>query len=64
MATTVPAAFFWGDPYPFQRWGGALPQQPKSPTKLLRVLETEEKTLIISVQIDAVVPRHLEKSLP
>lgn len=51
MATTVPGAFFFlfcqelGDPYPFQRWGGALPQQPKSPTKLLRVLETEEKTL-------------------
>lgn len=72
MATTVPGAFFFlfcqelGDPYPFQRWGGALPQQAKRPTKLLRVLETEVKKpyLNISVQIDAVVPRHLAKSLP
>ena len=51
MATTGPGAFFFlffqelGDPYPFQRWEGALPQQPKNPTKLFRVLETEEKTL-------------------
>lgn len=72
MATTVPGAFFsllsrTGRSISFPKVGGALPQQAKRPTKLLRVLETEDAKkpyLNISVQIDAVVPRHLAKSLP
>lgn len=51
MATTGPGVFFsrlsgMGDPYPFREWGGGLPQQPKNPNKLFRILETDEKTLL------------------